>query len=350
VLNFLTVRDLTDKIGMFLKKLGIDLGTANTLVYIPGKGVVLNEPTVVAVSVDDNRVLAVGVEAKEMIGRTPDNIVAHRPLKDGVIADYRITEAILKYFINKAGGNLRLFKPEVMVSIPAGVTSTERRAVVEATVNAGARAAYVVKEPVLAAIGADIPINSASGNLIIDIGGGTSEMAVISLGGIVSWASVRVAGDKLDRAISDYIKKTHNLAIGDQTAEEIKIKIGSALPLEEEEKLEIRGRDLVDGLPKTIELKSNEVTKAITPQLIEIIQALRSVLSATPPELAADIMDKGMIVSGGGALLKNIDELFAKSTGVPCYLAEDPLYCVVKGTGVALENLDDYKRSIITKR
>ncbi len=335
---------------MFLKKLGIDLGTANTLVYIPGKGVVLNEPTVVAVSVDDNRVLAVGAEAKEMIGRTPDTIVAHQPLKDGVIADYRITEAILKYFINKAGGNFRLFKPEVMVSIPAGITSTERRAVVEAAVNAGARAAYVVKEPVLAAIGADIPINSPSGNMIIDIGGGTSEMAVISLGGIVSWASVRVAGNKLDRAISDYMKKTHNLAIGDQTAEEIKIKIGSALPLEEEEQLEVRGRDLVDGLPKTIEVKSNEVTKAITPQLIEIIQALRSVLSATPPELAADIMDKGMIVSGGGALLKNIDGLFAQSTGVPCYLAEDPLYCVVKGTGVALENLDDYKRSIITKR
>lgn len=335
---------------MFLKKLGIDLGTANTLVYVPGKGVVLNEPTVVAVSVDDNRVLAVGAEAKEMIGRTPDTIVAHRPLKDGVIADYRITEAILRYFINKAGGNIRIFKPEVMISIPAGVTSTERRAVIEAAVNAGARAAYVIKEPVLAAIGADIPINSPSGHMIIDIGGGTSEMAVISLGGIVSWASVRVAGNRLDRAIAEYIKKTHNLAIGDQTAEKIKIKIGSALPLEEEERIEIRGRDLIDGLPKTIEIKSNEVTKAITPQLIEIIQALRSVLSATPPELAADVMDKGMIVSGGGALLRNIDELFTKATGVPCYVAQDPLFCVVKGTGIALENLDAYKRSIITKR
>ncbi len=335
---------------MFLKKLGIDLGTANTLVYVPGKGVVLNEPTVVAVSVDENRVLAVGSEAKEMIGRTPDTIIAHRPLKDGVIADYRTTEAILRYFINKAGGNVRLFKPEVMVSIPAGVTSTERRAVIEATINAGARAAYVVKEPVLAAIGADIPINSPSGHLIIDIGGGTSEMAVISLGGIVSWASVRVAGNRLDRAISDYIKKTHNLAIGDQTAEEIKIKIGSALPLKEPLTIEIRGRDLVDGLPKTIEITSNEVTKAITPQLIEIIQALRSVLSATPPELAADVMDKGMIISGGGALLRNIDELFSQATGVPCYIADDPLYCVVKGTGIALENLEVYKRSIITKK
>lgn len=335
---------------MFLKKLGIDLGTANTLVYVPGKGVVLNEPTVVAVSVMENRILAVGSEAKEMIGRTPDTIVAHRPLRDGVIADHRITEAILRYFINKSGGSVRIFKPEIMISIPAGITSTERRAVIESAMNAGARAVYVVKEPVLAAIGAGIPINSPSGHMIIDIGGGTSEMAVISLGGIVSWASVRVAGDKLDRAISDYIKKSYNLAIGEQTAEELKIKIGSALPLEKEIRSEIRGRDLIDGLPKNIEIKSNEITKAISSQLVEIIQAIRNVLSSTPPELAADVMDKGMILSGGGALLRNIDELFTQATGVPCYLAEDPLYCVVKGTGVALENLEDYKRSIITKK
>lgn len=335
---------------MFLKKLGIDLGTANTLVYVPGKGVVLNEPTVVAVSVMENRILAVGSEAKEMIGRTPDTIVAHRPLRDGVIADHRITEAILRYFINKSGGSVRIFKPEIMISIPAGITSTERRAVIESAMNAGARAVYVVKEPVLAAIGAGIPINSPSGHMIIDIGGGTSEMAVISLGGIVSWASVRVAGDKLDRAISDYIKKSYNLAIGEQTAEELKIKIGSALPLEKEIRSEIRGRDLIDGLPKNIEIKSNEITKAISSQLVEIIQAIRNVLSSTPPELAADVMDRGMILSGGGALLRNIDELFTQATGVPCYLAEDPLYCVVKGTGVVLENLEDYKRSIITKK
>ena len=326
------------------------MGTANTLVYFPGKGIVLNEPTVVAVSVGDNRILAVGSEAKEMIGRTPDTIIAHRPLRDGVIADYRITEAIIRYFINKAGGKFRIFRPEVMVSIPAGITSTERRAVIEATVNAGARAAYVVKEPVLAAIGAGIPINSPSGHMIIDIGGGTSEMAVISLGGIVSWASVRVAGDKLDRAISDYIKRIYNLAIGEQTAEEIKIKIGSALPIAQEEKMEIRGRDLIDGLPKTIEIRSNDVTKAISSQLLEIIQAVRSVLAVTPPELAADVMDKGMILSGGGALLRNIDELLRQATGVPCYIADDPLFCVAKGTGVALENLEAYKRSIITKR
>ena len=318
--------------------------------YFPGKGIVLNEPTVVAVSIGDNRILAVGSEAKEMIGRTPDTIIAHRPLRDGVIADYRITEAIIRYFINKAGGKFRIFRPEVMVSIPAGITSTERRAVIEATVNAGARAAYVVKEPVLAAIGAGIPINSPSGHMISDIGGGTSEMAVISLGGIVSWASVRVAGDKLDRAISDYIKRIYNLAIGEQTAEEIKIKIGSALPIAQEEKMEIRGRDLIDGLPKTIEIRSNDVTKAISSQLLEIIQAVRSVLAVTPPELAADVMDKGMILSGGGALLKNIDELLRQATGVPCYIADDPLFCVAKGTGVALENLEAYKRSIITKR
>lgn len=335
---------------MFIKKIGIDLGTANTLVYIPKKGVIINEPSVVAVSIDDNRVLAVGNEAKEMLGRTPDTIIAHRPLKDGVIADYKVTQAMLSYFINKAGGKIRLFRPEVMVSVPAGITSTEKRAVIEATVRAGAKAAYVVKEPVLAAIGAGIPINEPSGNMIIDIGGGTSEVAIISLGGVVAWDSVRVGGDKIDRAITDYIKKKYNLAIGEQTAEEIKIKIGSALPQKEKESIEIRGRDLINGLPKTITINSNEVTEAISDRLRDIIRAVKNVLHKTPPELAADIMNKGMVLSGGGALLKNFDELITQTTGVPCYVTDEPLFCVAKGTGMALENLEAYKRSIMSKK
>lgn len=335
---------------MFIKKIGIDLGTANTLVYIPKKGVVINEPSVVAVSVDDNRVLAVGNEAKEMLGRTPDTIVAHRPLRDGVIADYKVTQAMLSYFINKASGKIRLFRPEVMVSVPAGITSTEKRAVIEATVRAGAKAAYVVKEPILAAIGAGIPINEPSGNMIIDVGGGTSEVAIISLGGVVAWDSVRVGGDKLDKAISDYIKKKYNLAIGERTAEDIKIKIGRALPKKEKESIEIRGRDLIDGLPKSITITSNEVTEAISDQLREIIRAIKNVLQKTPPELAADIMNKGMVLSGGGALLRNFDELITQVTGVPCYVANEPLFCVAKGTGIALENLEVYKRSIMTKK
>jgi len=335
---------------MFIKKIGIDLGTANTLVYIPKKGVIINEPSVVAVSVDDNWVLAVGNEAKEMLGRTPDTIVAHRPLKDGVIADYKVTQAMLSYFINKAGGKIRLFRPEVMVSVPAGITSTEKRAVIEATVRAGAKAAYVVKEPVLAAIGAGIPINEPSGNMIIDVGGGTSEVAIISLGGVVAWDSVRIGGDKIDRAITDYIKKKYNLAIGEQTAEEIKIKIGSALPQKEKESIEIRGRDLINGLPKTITINSNEITEAISDRLQDIIRAVKNVLHKTPPELAADIMNKGMVLSGGGALLKNFDELITQTTGVPCYVTDEPLFCVAKGTGMALENLEVYKRSIMSKK
>lgn len=335
---------------MFIKKIGIDLGTANTLVFIPKKGIIINEPSVVAVSLDDNRVLAVGNEAKEMIGRTPDTIVAHRPLKDGVIADYKVTQAMLSYFINKAGGKIRLFRPEVMVSVPAGITSTEKRAVIEATVRAGAKAAYVVKEPVLAAIGAGIHINEPSGNMIIDVGGGTSEVAIISLGGVVAWDSVRIGGDKIDRAITDYIKKKYNLAIGERTAEEIKIKIGSALPQKEKESIEIRGRDLINGLPKTITINNNEVTEAISDRLRDIIRAVKNVLHKTPPELAADIMNKGMVLSGGGALLRNFDELVTQATGVPCYVADEPLFCVAKGTGMALENLEVYKRSIMSKK
>ena len=337
-------------IDMFVKKIGIDLGTANTVVYVPKKGVIINEPTVVAVSIDDNRILAVGKEAKEMIGKTPDSIVAYRPLKDGVIADYKVTQAMLAYFISKAEGKIRIFRPEVMISVPAGITSTERRAVVEAAMQAGAKAAYLVKEPVLAAIGAGISINSPAGNMIVDIGGGTSEVAVISLGGIVAWSSVRVAGDKIDRAIAEYIKKKHNLAIGERMAEEIKIQIGSAIPNNERGSMEVRGRDLVEGLPKTIEITNKEVVEAISAELKEIIKTIKAVLQETPPELSADIINRGMVLSGGGALLNKMDELVTKATGVPAYVADESLLCVVKGTGMALENLETYKRSIMSKK
>lgn len=335
---------------MFVRKIGIDLGTANILVFVPGKGIVANEPSVVAVSVLENKVLAVGNSAKEMLGRTPDTIKASRPMKDGVIADYKITEAMLKYFINKVSGKFRFVRPEVMISIPVGVTSTERRAVIDAAIRAGAKMAYVVKEPMLAAIGAGIPIGNASGNMIINIGGGTSEIAVISLGGIVSAHSARAGGNKIDQAIADYIKRKHSLAIGDRTAEEIKIKIGSALPQVKEEYMDVRGRDLTGGLPKSIKISSNEVTEAIQDELREIINAVKKVLQETPPELSSDIMDKGMVLSGGGALIKNLDQLMTKTIGVPSYLADDPLFCVIKGIGIALENLDLYKRTIMLSK
>ncbi|MBI2355734.1 MAG: rod shape-determining protein [Candidatus Doudnabacteria bacterium] len=335
---------------MFLKRIGIDLGTANTLVFVPNKGIIINEPTVVAISIVDNQVLAVGSEAKEMLGRTPDTIVAHRPMKDGVIADYRVTEAMLRYFINKAAGNIRFFRPEVMISVPGGITSTERRAVVDAATAAGAKAAYVIKETVAAAIGAGIDIAHPSGNMIIDIGGGTTDVAVLSLGGIVTQTSVRVAGNKLDAAIAEYVRRKYGLAIGDRTAEEIKIKIGSALPVEKEGVIEIRGRDLIQGLPKTVQISTNEVVEAIQEELREIIKAVRSVLQETPPELAADIIDKGMIMTGGTALLRNVDKLIGQSTGVPAYVADDAILCVAQGTGVALENLESYKRSILAAR
>ncbi len=335
---------------MFLKKIGIDLGTTNTLVFLPNKGVVINEPSVVAVSVIDGSVLAVGAEAKEMVGRTPETIVARRPLKDGVIADYKTTEAMLRYFINKASGRFRIFRPEVMVSVPAGITSTERRAVIHAAIRSRPKTAYLIKEPVLAAIGAGIPINEASGHMIVNIGGGTSEVAVISLGGIVSCNSIRVAGNKLDQSIVDYVKRKHNLAIGERTSEEIKIGIGSALPQRKEETMEIRGRDLVTGLPKTIEITTNETSEAMGDQLREIIRAIKGVISHTPPELCADIMDKGIVLSGGTSLLRNLDELIMKSTGVPAYVAQDALLCVAKGAGITLENLHVYKRSIMTKK
>jgi rod shape-determining protein MreB and related proteins len=332
---------------MFTKHIGIDLGTANVLVYVPKKGIIINEPTVVAISAVDNRVMAVGQEAKEMLGRTPDTIVAHRPMKDGVIADYRVTEAMLRYFINKATGNVRFFRPEVMISVPGGITSTERRAVIDAAMAAGARSAYVIKETVAAAIGAGIDIATPAGNMIIDIGGGTTDVAILSLGGIVTQTSVRVAGNKIDQAIAEYIRRKHGLAVGDRTAEEIKIKIGSALPVEKEQNLEIRGRDLVQGLPKTISVSTNEIVEAIQDELSEIIKAVRVVLQDTPPELAADIIDKGMVLTGGTALLKNLDKLIGQSTGVPAYVAEDAILCVAKGTGIALDNLESYKKSIL---
>lgn len=335
---------------MLIKKIGIDLGTCNSLVFIPKKGVVLQEPSVVAVTLSENKILAVGEKAKEMAGRTPDTIRVYRPLKDGVIADYRITQAMLRYFIDRVMGPFKFLKPELVIGIPSGATSTERRAVIEAGMAAGAKQVFLVKEPILAAIGAGIPINSCAGNMIVDIGGGTSEVAVISLGGIVTARSLRTAGDKLDMAISDFIKKKYNLAIGEQTAEEIKIKIGTALAQKEQGVLEIRGRDLISGLPKSIKVFSNEIAEAFVDPLSEIIQVIKMVLRETPPELSADIMDKGMVLSGGGALLRNIDELIAKSTGVPCFIAEDPLVCVAKGTGAVLENLDAYKKSIMSKK
>ncbi len=334
------------------KKIGVDLGTTNILVFVPGKGIILNEPSVVAVSKENNKILAIGAEAKTMIGRTPEGIVAYRPMKDGVIADYRVTEAMLRYYINKSLGRWNILKPDVLVSVPAGVTSTERRAVIEAALKAGAKNAYVVKEPILAAIGAGIAIQEAAGHMVVDIGGGTTDVAVISLGGIVASTSVKVAGNKIDLAIQDYIKRTHNLSIGEKTAEEIKIKIGSAVVLSPEEELsmEVKGRDFVHGLPRTITLKTNEITKAISKELREMIEAIKDVFQNTPPELSSDIIDKGIIMTGGSSQLKNFPELVLRRTGVKAILADDALFCVAKGTGVALEHLDTYNKSIITKR
>ncbi len=337
--------------SFFTPRLGIDLGTTYILVYVPNKGVVLREPSVVAVS-DDNKILAVGNEAKEMVGRTPDDITAYRPMKDGVVADYHVTEAMLRYYINKALGKFNIFKPDVMISVPAGVTSAERRAVVEAAVKAGAKTAQVVKEPILAAIGAGIPIHEPRGHMIVDIGGGTTDVAVISLGGIVVSKSVKVAGNKLQHSIIDYIKKEYNLVIGDKMAEEIKINIGSAIPMEESEELSmvVKGRDNLTGLPRSIELKTNEVVKAIRHDLREMVQAIKDVLQETPPELSADIIDNGIIMSGGSSMLMNLQELVYRRTGVKARLADDALYCVAKGTGQALAHLDAYKKAVVAKK
>jgi rod shape-determining protein MreB len=335
---------------MFVKKIAIDLGTCNSLVFVPKKGIVLEEPSVVAIDPEENKILAVGLKAKTMIGRTPDFIRIYRPLKDGVISDYRVTQAMIKHFIQEAQKGFNLFKPELVISVPAGSSSTERRAVIEAALSAGAKSTFVAKEPILSAIGAGIPINSCEGNMIIDIGGGTSEIAVISLGGIVTVSSVRVGGDKMDEAIAEYIKNKYNLAIGTQTAEEIKIKIGTAVQKKKEDSLEIRGRDLVSGLPRNIKISSNETAEALQDVVKDIIGAVKDVLRNTPPELSADIMNKGMIAAGGGSLLRNIDEIIAKATGVPCFRADQPLYCVVKGTGIVVENLETYKRSLMNKK
>ena len=334
----------------FSPKLGIDLGTTTVLVFVPGKGVVLNEPSVVAVSLAENKILAIGEAAKNMIGRTPDEITAYRPMKDGVIADYRVTEAMLRYYIKKALGKWNLFRPEVMISVPAGVTSTERRAVVEAATKAGAREAYVVKEPILAAIGAGIPIQEARGHMIVDIGGGTTDVAVISLGGIVASTSVKCAGNRIDRAIVDYIKKNSNLSIGDKMAEEIKIHIGSAVPVEEELTMMVKGRDHLTGLPRSIEIGTNEVVRAIGKELRTMVGAIKDVLQETPPELAADIIDNGITMTGGSSHLRNLSELIYRRTGVKARMAKDAQYCVVKGTGEALKHLDTYKKAIISKR
>lgn len=336
--------------SFFSKKLGIDLGTTSVLVYVPEKGIVLNEPSVVAISEEDKRILAIGNDAKRMIGKTPESIVAYRPMRDGVIADYRVTEAMLRYYIGKALGRWNIAKPEVLISVPAGVTSTEKRAVVEAAIKAGAKNAYVVKEPILAAIGAGIPIHEPIGHMIVDIGGGTSDVAVISLGGIVASTSVKCAGNRIDSAIADYIKKTFNLAIGDRTAEEIKIQIGSAIALDEELSMTIKGRDYVLGLPRSVEVKTNEIVKAIGRELREIIKAIKDVLQETPPELSSDIIDRGIIMTGGTSQLRNLPELVFRRTGVKAVLSKDPLYCVARGTGIALEHIDTYKRSIISKR
>ena len=339
---------------MLYKRIGIDLGTANTLVYLAGEGIVINEPTVVAVTAEENRVVAVGREAKEMLGRTPGTIVAMRPLKDGVIADYTLTEAMLSYFIDKACGKTRFFKPEVMVCIPSGVTQVERRAVIDATLSAGAKSAYLIEEPLAAAIGSKIPIAQPGGHMILDIGGGSSEMAVISLGGVVVHNSVRVAGNKIDDAISNYIKKKFNLFIGERTAEDIKIQIGNAFTqsikkTEGPRKMEVKGRDSINGLPRTIELDELQINEAISPMLIEIVNGIKKVLEETPPELASDIIDKGIVMAGGTSQLLNLDKLLTHLIGVPCHVAEDALLCVVRGTGVALENIDLYKRSITKK-
>ncbi len=336
---------------MFAKQIGIDLGTANVIVYVKGKGIVLTEPSVVALAKDNDssrpRIVAVGEEARLMLGRTPGNITAQKPMRDGVIADYVITEYMLKYFIDKVCGRVRIFHPELMISVPSGVTSVERRAVKDAAVRAGARDAHLIEEPLAAAIGANIPISGPSGNLIIGIGGGTAEIAVISLGGIVVSRSVRAAGNKLDEAIANFVRKRYNLMIGERTAEDVKIQIGSALQMDPQLTMEVRGRDLIAGLPRTITIGSNEITEAMDPVLQQIITAVKAVLEETPPELASDVIDKGMVLSGGGALLRNMDKLMTQVTGVACYVAENPLYCVAKGTGLALEHLDFFRRSLV---
>lgn len=335
---------------MLRKRLAIDLGTANTLVWIAGEGIVANEPTVVAISAEDNKVVSVGEDAKRMLGRTPESLIASRPMRDGVIADYQVTKSMLRYFITKVTGKFNIFRPDVMICVPAGCTQVERRAALDATLEAGAAHAYLIEEPLAAAIGANIPVSAPSGHMILDIGGGAAEAAVISLGGVVVHKSVRVAGNKIDESIQSHLKKKHNIIIGDQTAEDIKIKLGSATKLNKTENLQISGRDLVFGLPRSVTVSSDDITEAINQPLMQIIGAVKAVLEETPPELAADIIDKGIVMSGGTSMLRNFNKLLTQETGVPSHVAEDSLYCVVKGTGVVLENIELWKRSVTTKR
>ncbi len=331
---------------MLAKQIGVDLGTVNVLVWVKGKGIVLQEPSVVAISVNDNKIVAVGTEARDMLGRTPETIEVARPLRDGVIADYVVTEAMLRYFIEKVAGRFRLFKPIIAISVPVGVTSVESRAVHDAALQAGGREAYLIPEPLAAALGAGMPVATPTGNLVVDIGGGTSEAAVIAMDGIVEFASARVGGNRIDEAIMSYVKRKYNLMIGVQTAESVKIAIGSALPLDEELSVEVRGRDQVSGLPKTIQLTSGEVTEAIAEPLAAIVSVVKSVLERTPPELASDVIDRGIVMTGGGALLRNFQRLLTKETGVPCYVADNPIACVALGAGKALENYEVIKRSL----
>ncbi len=331
---------------MFQRYIGIDLGTVNVLVHERGQGIVLKEPSVVAISINDNRIVAVGQEALEMLGRTPDTIEVARPLKDGVIADYVVTEKMLRYFIQKVCGRFRMFKPEVMVSVPVGVTSVESRAVHDAAIQAGAGQAFLIPEPLAAAIGAGLPVATPTGNMVINLGGGTTEAAIISVNGIVQWASVRVGGNKVDESIAAYVRRKYNLLIGERTSEDIKITIGSAIPLEEPLTMDVRGRDQVAGLPRTIKLSSAEVTEAMQEPLAAIVGAAKEVLEKTPPELAADIVDRGAVMTGGGALLRNLDRLLTEETGIAFYPAEDPMGCCARGAGRALEYYEVLKRTM----
>ena len=332
--------------SIFTKYIGVDLGTVNVLIWVRGKGIVLQEPSVVAIALNDEKIVAVGEEARAMLGRTPDTLEVARPLREGVIADYLVTESMLRYFIEKVTGRIRLFKPMIAISVPVGVTSVESRAVHDAAIQAGGREAYLIPEPLAAALGAGMPVGTPTGNLVADIGGGTSEAAVVAMNGIVEYASVRVGGNRIDEAIMAYVKRKYNLLIGEQTAEEVKLKIGSALPLEEEERVEVRGRDQVSGLPKTINISSGEVTEAIAEPLAAIVGVVKQVLEKTPPELASDIIDRGIVMTGGGSLLRNFDRLLTKETGVPCYVADNPMGCVALGAGKALEMYEVIKRSL----
>ena len=334
----------------FSRDMGIDLGTANTLVYVRGRGIVLQEPSVVAVQEGTRQVVAVGAEAKRMIGRTPGNIVAIRPMADGVIADFDVTQTMLRYFIAKASQRRSLFRPRVVVCVPSGVTEVEKRAVIDATLQAGAREAFLIEEPMAAAIGSGLPVHEPTGNMIVDIGGGTTEVAVISLGGIVTHRSIRVAGDEMDEAIINYVKRNYNMLIGERTAEEVKIEVGSAFPYEGEGSIEIRGRDLVTGLPKTLVISAEEVREALREPIQAIVEAIKVTLERTPPELAADIMDRGIVLAGGGALLRGLDRLVSEETGMPVMLADEPLLCVARGTGRVLEEIETLSRLLVSPR